>query len=153
MSNNAAGMWPWSLPAWVLVGIGYSHKSRVWMKRPSGVDDKNSLGTCRSDRSSTSDCPAAVGLALKKDSALEGALAALVQEDPAGDPMSEQKWVRSSLRHFSQRLAEAGHPASPPTVGRLLRKLDYSLVPILLLALYRVLVYLPGHGGRFAQLH
>lgn len=41
--------------------------------------------------------------------------------------MSEQKWVRSSLRHLSQRLKDAGHPASPPTVGRLLRKLGYSL--------------------------
>jgi Rhodopirellula transposase DDE domain len=50
-----------------------------------------------------------------------------VQEDPAGDPMGEQKWVRSSLRHLSERLKAAGHPASPPTVGRLLRKLGYSL--------------------------
>lgn len=41
--------------------------------------------------------------------------------------MSEQKWVRSSLRHLSRRLKEAGHPASPPTVSRLLRKLGYSL--------------------------
>lgn len=41
--------------------------------------------------------------------------------------MSEQKWVRSSLRHLSQRLEKAGHAASPPTVGRLLRKLGYSL--------------------------
>jgi Rhodopirellula transposase DDE domain len=51
----------------------------------------------------------------------------LVQPETAGDPLSEQKWVRSSLRHLSQRLEEAGHPASPPTVGRLLRKLGYSL--------------------------
>lgn len=51
----------------------------------------------------------------------------MVQPETAGDPMSEQKWVRSSLRHLSQRLEEAGHPASPPTVGRLLRKLGYSL--------------------------
>lgn len=41
--------------------------------------------------------------------------------------MSEQRWVRSSLRHLSSRLAEAGHAVSPPTVGRLLRDLDYSL--------------------------
>jgi hypothetical protein len=41
--------------------------------------------------------------------------------------MSEQEWVRSSLRHLSRRLEEAGHPASPPTRGRLLRKLGYSL--------------------------
>ena len=41
--------------------------------------------------------------------------------------MSEQKWARSSLRHLAQRLKDAGHPASPPTVGRLLRKLGYCL--------------------------
>ena len=41
--------------------------------------------------------------------------------------MSEQKWVHSSLRHLAQRLEDVGHPASPPTVGRLLRKFGYSL--------------------------
>lgn len=41
--------------------------------------------------------------------------------------MSAQKWVRSSLRHLSTRLGEVGHAASPPTVGRLLRKLKYSV--------------------------
>jgi hypothetical protein len=41
--------------------------------------------------------------------------------------MSTQKWVRSSLRTLSDRLKQAGHALSPPTVGRLLRKLDYSL--------------------------
>ena len=41
--------------------------------------------------------------------------------------MSTQKWVRSSLRTLSSRLGSLGHAISPPTVGRLLRKLDYSL--------------------------
>ena len=41
--------------------------------------------------------------------------------------MSEQKWVRSSLRQLSKRLAELGHRVSPPIVGRLLRHLGYSL--------------------------
>jgi hypothetical protein len=41
--------------------------------------------------------------------------------------MSEQKWVRSSLRHLSKRLEQVGHLVSPPTVARLLRKLGYSL--------------------------
>ncbi len=41
--------------------------------------------------------------------------------------MSEQKWVRSSLRHLNRRLEQAGHVASPPTVGRPFRKLGYSL--------------------------
>ena len=41
--------------------------------------------------------------------------------------MSEQKWVPSHLRHLSQRLKDIGHSISPPTVGRLLRKLGYSL--------------------------
>jgi hypothetical protein len=51
----------------------------------------------------------------------------LVAPETAGDPMSTQKWVRSSLRTLSRRLESAGHAISPPTVGRLLRKLDYSL--------------------------
>jgi hypothetical protein len=51
----------------------------------------------------------------------------LVEPETAGDPQSEQKWVRSSLRQLSRRLAEAGHGTSPPTVGRLLRERKYSL--------------------------
>jgi hypothetical protein len=51
----------------------------------------------------------------------------LVLPETAGDPMSEQKWVRSSLRHLSQRLEQVGHLVSPPTGARLLRKLGYSL--------------------------
>ena len=51
----------------------------------------------------------------------------MVSPETAGDPMSAQKWVRSSLRRLSRRLGAAGHPASPPTVGRLLRQRDYSL--------------------------
>ena len=41
--------------------------------------------------------------------------------------MSEQKWVRSSLRHLSEKLEGAGHRVCPTTVGRLLEKMEYSL--------------------------
>jgi DNA-binding MurR/RpiR family transcriptional regulator len=41
--------------------------------------------------------------------------------------MSEQKWLRSSLRALSRQLAETDHSASPPTVARLLTKLGFSL--------------------------
>ena len=41
--------------------------------------------------------------------------------------MSEQKWVRSSLRHLSEALKAKGHPACPMTVGRLLEQMGYSL--------------------------
>jgi hypothetical protein len=54
-------------------------------------------------------------------------LQALVEPVTAGDPMSEQKWVRASLRHLSRQLGEAGHPASPPTVRRLLDDQGYRL--------------------------
>ena len=50
-----------------------------------------------------------------------------MEPETAGDPMSEQKWARSSLRHLSRRLAEAGHVISHQTVGRLLKGLKYSL--------------------------
>lgn len=55
------------------------------------------------------------------------ALRALVEPVTAGDPMSGQKWVRASLRHLSRHLGEAGHPASPPTVRRLLDDQGYRL--------------------------
>jgi Rhodopirellula transposase DDE domain len=58
---------------------------------------------------------------------IEGTLQALVTPETAGDPMSQAKWVRSSLRRLSGQLAAAGHVASAPTVRRLLRKLGYSL--------------------------
>lgn len=41
--------------------------------------------------------------------------------------MSEQKWVRSSLQQLSRRLCGLGYQLSPPTVGRLLRQMGYSL--------------------------
>jgi hypothetical protein len=54
-------------------------------------------------------------------------LAELVEPVTAGDPMSEQRWVRASLRSLSRQLGEAGHPASPPTVRRLLDDQGYRL--------------------------
>ena len=41
--------------------------------------------------------------------------------------MSEQKWVRSSLRQLSKALAKEGYPIGRMTVGRLLKKQGYSL--------------------------
>lgn len=61
-----------------------------------------------------------------RDPALESTLEEIVAPETAGDPQRRAKYKRSSLRHLSARLAEEGHPASPPTVERLLRKLGYS---------------------------
>jgi len=63
----------------------------------------------------------------KKTPLILSILEELVAPETAGDPMTAQKWVRSSLRTLSLKLEAAGHAISPPTVGRLLRKLDYSL--------------------------
>jgi hypothetical protein len=41
--------------------------------------------------------------------------------------MSEQKWLRSTLRSLSERLEQVGHQASAPTVSRLLQKHDDAL--------------------------
>ena len=51
----------------------------------------------------------------------------MVEPETAGDPMSEQKWLRSSLRSLRERLDQMGHKASAPTVSRLLHKHDYAL--------------------------
>ena len=40
----------------------------------------------------------------KRDPQIQKALEKLVEGETAGDPMSEQKWQRSSLRHLSAKL-------------------------------------------------
>jgi len=50
-----------------------------------------------------------------------------VEGETAGDPMSDRKWVRSSLRHLSESLGKLGYTIGHTTVGRLLKDLGYSL--------------------------
>jgi hypothetical protein len=51
----------------------------------------------------------------------------MVEGETAGDPMSEQKWQRSSLRSLQQKMEQAGHVVSHTTIERLLREQGYSL--------------------------
>ncbi|WP_315722350.1 MULTISPECIES: ISAzo13 family transposase [unclassified Bradyrhizobium] len=61
------------------------------------------------------------------DPQIEQVLQKMLSEEVAGDPMSQQRWVRSSTRNLSRRLGEQGHKACHHTVARLLRKMGYSL--------------------------
>lgn len=62
-----------------------------------------------------------------QDPALVPALEKVLAEETAGDPMGRRpKAKRSSLAHLSAVLHEAHHPASRPTVARLIRELGYS---------------------------
>jgi len=61
------------------------------------------------------------------DPEIEPALQQMLSEEIAGDPMSLQRWVLSSTRNLSRRLAEQGHQVGYRTVARLLRKMGYSL--------------------------
>jgi len=53
----------------------------------------------------------------------------LVEPITGGDPMSEALYVRRSLQHLSDELAELGHAACPTTVADLLEDLGYRLQP------------------------
>ena len=61
------------------------------------------------------------------DARLIPALLALVEPDERGDPESPLRWTTKSLRHLAAELTRQGHPASAPTVGRLLRAAGFSL--------------------------
>ena len=63
----------------------------------------------------------------EKDPSIESALEELLSDEIAGDPMSEQKWIRTSTHELSKRLTGSGHKVSASTVCRLLKKLGYSL--------------------------
>src|SRR5581483_10180927 len=62
-----------------------------------------------------------------KNPELLPALERMLSDEVAGDPMSQQKWVRSSIRNLSGRLKEQGYQAGHGTVARLLHRLGYSL--------------------------
>ena len=49
------------------------------------------------------------------------------ENEIAGDPMSEQKWVRSTPKRLSERLQTEGHQVSATTVRRLLLAMGFSL--------------------------
>jgi hypothetical protein len=63
----------------------------------------------------------------KKQPTLEGELEQLIANDIAGDPMTDQKWVRANLRSLSRQLNEKGLSAAPMTVCRILKKMGFSL--------------------------
>jgi len=66
-------------------------------------------------------------LAEVKEPDLVLALEEMLADEVAGDPMTEQKWIRSSLSRLSNRLKEEGHQASTTTLARLLRKMGFSM--------------------------
>jgi Rhodopirellula transposase DDE domain len=62
-----------------------------------------------------------------KDPAIVPTLEKLLTNQVGGDPASDKKWVRCSLRQLCECLKGEGHPASPTVVGRLLKNMGYSL--------------------------
>jgi len=62
-----------------------------------------------------------------KDPGTVPALELMLTDEIAGDPITNQRWVRSSLRNLSSKLKAEGHQACTHTVARLLRKIGYSL--------------------------
>lgn len=63
----------------------------------------------------------------KKDPEIESTLLEVVVSETAGDPMTEQKWVRSSLRNLGEKMSHNHIEISAPTISRLLKKHGYSL--------------------------
>ena len=104
----------------------------------AGIQESKQLAnlSCSNTLSSTAVQPNAIRqsgagrkLVEEKDPSIESALEQILnnENEVAGDPMTEQKWVRGSAREFSRRLEEVGYEASPGTVIRLLKKMDFSL--------------------------
>jgi Rhodopirellula transposase DDE domain len=62
-----------------------------------------------------------------RDPAIVPTLEKLLANEIGGDPISDRKWVRCSLRQLCKWLKDEGHPASSTVVSRLLKKMGYSL--------------------------
>jgi len=92
---------------------------------PTRVPDRSAIGS--QSRGRIRRASRGSRLVELKDPEIVSVLEELLEGEITGDPMSEKRWVRSSLLSLSKRLKEAGHPVSHPTVRRLLRKMGYSL--------------------------
>jgi len=55
------------------------------------------------------------------------ALERIMDENTAGDPMSQLKWTNKSTARIAEELTRQGHPVSDETVRRRLAEMDYSL--------------------------
>src|SRR5215471_6244066 len=88
--------------------IDCSSTSLAWMRKRSVVGEKNSLRRLLINQLTVCVSPVVADpSSRKKAPAVLAVLEALVASETAGDPMSTQKWVRSSLRTLSDRLREA----------------------------------------------
>src|SRR5271165_3448459 len=104
MSSSAAG-WPPSSPRnSAMVATPPSPSLPACTLIPSAAGGKNSTPASTADLPSACAGPA-----------------------PGGDPMTEDKFVRRSLRTLSAGLEKLDHEACPTTVAGLLRELGYNL--------------------------
>jgi hypothetical protein len=55
------------------------------------------------------------------------AISEIMKYETAGDPVSGCKWTRKTTRKIARQLKRMGIDVSAKTVGRLLKKMDYSL--------------------------
>ncbi|MGW4662234.1 ISAzo13 family transposase [Streptosporangium sandarakinum] len=62
-----------------------------------------------------------------RDPTVLQALLGLVEPEGRGDPQSPLRWTTKSLRHLAHELTRQGHPASAPTVARLLKSAGFGL--------------------------
>ena len=63
----------------------------------------------------------------ESDPGLLPALEALVRDSVRGDPQSPLTWTTRSVKKLAVEMAAAGHPCSPVTVWRTLRRAGYTL--------------------------
>ncbi len=63
----------------------------------------------------------------KKKPEIIDAIAAIMEHDTAGDPISGCKWTRKTTQKIAQQLKRVGIRVSANTVGKLLKKMNFSL--------------------------
>ena len=118
-----------------LEALRIGHGGKHLLAQITGMSPTTILRGCHELEAELAGCPDAHlrtpgggrPAAERRDPELEESLEVLLALETAGDPMGRRPMTkRSSLRHLSAALKQKGHPASPPTVSKLLRKLKYS---------------------------
>jgi transposase len=63
----------------------------------------------------------------KRAPTLKAALEQVLDNEIAGSPVSEEKWVRMSSERLAHMLTESGHPVCKGTISRLLKEMGLTL--------------------------
>jgi hypothetical protein len=128
MNTSAGGLRRWKHNGWGMGESDESLRSQGWTRRRSGGDAATLPRGCICSPPNASDALELEGRPPRRNPPLSiQHLMQLVDVELAGDPNSDLRWVRRSLRKLQRAMQRVGLGLCPHTIGRILS--EYKIRP------------------------